>query len=121
MSAICTLSNIITSLPLDGLTAVQGFCFNLTHMERITLTFNISQTQKMDYDEASNLRKDISMRLDEALKEVRAGKWTGGMHTKDHIEIFLLVNDYDKALPVIQSTLNNHWLFPNMKIQRNSK
>jgi hypothetical protein len=58
-------------------------------MERITLSFNIPQTQKMDYDEASDLRKDISTRLDAALKEAGVGKWTGGMHTKDHIEIFL--------------------------------
>ncbi len=87
-------------------------------MERITLTFSISQTQKMDYDEASNLRKDISMRLDEALKEAGAGKWTGGMHTKDHIEIFVMVKDYNQALSVIQSSLKVHWLFPHMKIKR---
>ena len=74
-------------------------------MERITLSFNIPQTQKLDYDEASDLRKDISTRLDAVLKEAGAGKWTGGMHTKDHIEIFVMVNDYKKALPVIQSTL----------------
>jgi hypothetical protein len=89
-------------------------------MERITLSFNISQTQKMDYDEASALRKDISMRLDVALKEAGTGKWTGGMHTKDHIEVFVNVNDYDKARPVIKSTLKDHWVFPYMKIQRNS-
>ena len=90
-------------------------------MERITLSFNISQSQKMDYNEASSIRKDISARLDEALKEVGAGKWTGGMHTKDHIEIFVMVNDYEKALPVIQSTLKDHWLFPYMKIKRNNE
>jgi hypothetical protein len=89
-------------------------------MERIILAFNISQTQKMDYDEASSLRKDISTILDAALKEAGAGKWTGGMHTKDHIEIFLMVKDYEKALPVIQSTLGGHWLYPYMKIKRDT-
>jgi hypothetical protein len=89
-------------------------------MERITLTFDISQTQKMDYHEASDLRKDISMRLDVALKEAGAGKWSGGMHTKDHIEIFVMVDGYEKALPVIQSTLKDHLLFRCMKIQRDT-
>ena len=88
-------------------------------MERITLSFDIEKSQ-IDYDGASDLRHDISMRLDKALKSANSGKWVWGTYTKDYLEIFVIVDDYQQALPVIQDTLKDHWLLPLMKITRRS-
>ncbi len=88
-------------------------------MERITLSFDISKSQ-IDYDGASDLRQDISMRLDKALNSANSGKWVGGSYTNEYMEIFVKVDDYQQALSVIQTTLKDHWLLPLMKITRRS-
>ena len=88
-------------------------------MERITLSFDISKSH-IDYDGASDLRQDISTRLDKALKSANSGKWVGGSYTNEYMEIFVKVDDYQQALPVIQATLKDHWLLPLMKITRRS-
>ena len=88
-------------------------------VERITLSFDISKSH-INYDGASDLRHDISTRLDQALKSATAGKWVGGSNTKEYMEIFVKVDDYQQALSVIQTTLQDHWLLPLMKITRRS-
>ncbi len=88
-------------------------------MERITLSFDISQSH-IDYGGASDLRQDISTRLDKALQSTNSGKWVGGSYTWEYLEIFVKVDDYQQALPVIQATLKDHWLLPLMKITRRS-
>ena len=86
-------------------------------MERITLSFDISKSH-IDYDGASDLRYDISTRLDKALRSANSGKWVGRSYTKDIIEIFVKVNDSQEAIPIIQDTLKDHWLLPLMEITR---
>ena len=86
-------------------------------MERITLSFDISKSN-LDYDGASDLRHDISSRLDQALRSANSGKWVGGSYTKDIIEIFIKVNDSQEAFPIIQATFKDHWLLPLMEITR---
>ena len=88
-------------------------------MERITLSFDISESH-INYDGASDLRQDISTRLDKALKSANSGKWVGGSYTKDYMEIFIKIDDYQQALSVIQATLKDHWLLPLMEITRRS-
>ena len=88
-------------------------------MERITLSFDIEKSH-MNYEGASDLRDDISTRLNKALKSANFGKWVGGSYTKEYIEIFFKVVDYQQALSVIQTTLKDHWLLPLMKITRRS-
>ena len=88
-------------------------------MERITLSFDIEKSH-MNYEGASDLRDDISTRLNKALKSANSGKWVGGSYTKEYIEIFFKVVDYQQALSVIQTTLKDHWLLPLMKITRRS-
>ena len=88
-------------------------------MERITLSFDIEKSH-MNYEGASDLRDDISTRLNKALKSANSGKWVGGSYTNEYMEIFVKVDDYQQALPVIQATLKDHWLLPLMKITRRS-
>jgi hypothetical protein len=88
-------------------------------MERITLSFDIEKSH-MNYEGASDLRDDISTRVNKALKSANSGKWVGGSYTKEYIEIFFKVVDYQQALSVIQTTLKDHWLLPLMKITRRS-
>jgi hypothetical protein len=88
-------------------------------VERITLSFDIEKSH-IDYDGASNLRQDISMHLDKALKSANSGKWVGGSYKNQYMEIFVKVDDYQQALPVIQTTLKDHWLLPLMEITRRS-
>jgi hypothetical protein len=88
-------------------------------MERITLSFNIAD-RKLGYDEADTFRRQLASVLDAALQPAQAGKWVGGMHTKDAIEIFLMVDDYDRALPLIESALKDHLLYSSMKVTRRS-
>jgi hypothetical protein len=86
-------------------------------MERLTVSFDISES-RIDYIKASEIRKEVSSRLDTALRASGAGKWAGGSYTKDMIEIFLMVNDHEQTLPVIQSALKDHWLLPLMKVKQ---
>jgi hypothetical protein len=86
-------------------------------MERIRLSFDISESS-LDYIQASEIRRKIATRLDNALKCCKIGKGAGGAYNKDIIEIFLMVNNHDEALTVIQTELQEHWLFPLMKITR---
>ena len=88
-------------------------------MERITLSFDISQSH-IDYVGVSDLRNDISTRLDEALQSADYGKLAGGSYTNEYLEIFVVVGDYQKALSIIQTALKDHWLLPLMRITRRS-
>ncbi len=86
-------------------------------MEKITLSFYTSSL-KMTYMEAAGHRKSIALPLDKALRDTNTGKWLGGSYTKNVIEIFLTVNDYDQALPIIKSVLKTNRLAPYMRITR---
>ena len=85
----------------------------------MSMSSDISKSH-IDYDGASDLRQDISTRLDKALKSANSGKWVGGSYTNEYMEIFVKVDDYQQALPVIQAMLEDHWLLPLMKIIRRS-
>ena len=87
-------------------------------MEKITLTFDIPQSKEINGDQISELRKDMALRLDEDLREAGVGKWCGGLQSLGKIQIFLMIDGCREALPVIKETLNDHWLFPSMKIRR---
>ena len=84
-------------------------------MKQITLAFDISP-KHLGYDEAADLRREISEQLDKALKDAGIGKWKGGTCKFDSMEIFLAVADPDKAVEIIQYALADHWTFPMMKI-----
>ena len=89
-------------------------------MEKVSLSFNISPL-KMTYMDAADHRKSIALLLDKALRDTDTGKWVGGSYTKNIIEIFLTLNDYDRALPIIKSVLKTHRLAPYMRITRQPK
>jgi hypothetical protein len=86
-------------------------------MERVKLTFYVASL-KMSYKDAADKRKDLALLLDENLRNTNTGKWIGGSYTKNTIEIFLAVNDYDKAFLVINSILKNYPLLPYMRIEQ---
>lgn len=86
-------------------------------MEQIILSFDIKD-QKLSYDEAADLRKDISESLDKALREGEAGKWTGGTYNLHSIEIFIRTDKPGKTVPIIERVLDGHWLRPFMVIVR---
>lgn len=88
-------------------------------MERITLSFDTSES-RLGLDVASDLRQDISWRLDEALKSAECGQWVGGSSTNEYMEIFIKVDNHEKALSVIRDVLKDHWLLPLMRITRRS-
>jgi hypothetical protein len=89
-------------------------------MEKITLAFNVSQFPDIGYKECATLRENMSTLLDKELKQAAVGKWIGGLHTKDTIQVFLAVSDYEQAVLIIQSTLKDHWMLPLMEIERQS-
>ena len=86
-------------------------------MEQIILSFDIS-CKKFGYDEAADLRRDISHLLDKALRDAEVGKWAGGTCGLSTMEIFIRSYNPDEAIPVIESTIDGHWLRPLMEIKR---
>ena len=88
-------------------------------MEQVILSFDIS-CKKFGYDEAADLRRDISQRLDKALRDAEIGKWAGGACGLDTMEIFIRSDKPDEVVPIIESTLAGHWLLPLMKIKNES-
>ena len=85
------------------------------------ITFDLSETEKMDNSKVSNLRKDISVKLEKAFQRGNIGKRTGALHSHDIIQVFFRVKDYQQALIIIKSTLGGHYLFPFMKVQDHSR
>ena len=85
-------------------------------MEQIILSFDLS-CQELGYDQAASLRKDISQRLNKALRDDGAGKWTGGACGLDNMEIFIQTQTTEKAVSVIEATLSGHWLCELMEIK----
>ena len=85
-------------------------------MGQIILSFDIS-CEKLGYDDAGDLRREISKRLDKSLRDAEVGKWAGGTCGLDTMEIFIRTDKPDKAIPIIKSTLAEHRLLPLMKIQ----
>ncbi len=85
-------------------------------MKQIILSFDIS-CEKLGYEDAGDLRRDISKLLDKALRDADLGKWAGGSCGLDTMEIFIRTDNPDTAIPIIKSTLAGHWLLPLMKIQ----
>ena len=86
-------------------------------MEQIILSFDIS-CEKLGYDEAGDLRRDISKRLDKALRDAGVGKWTGGVCGLDTMEIFIRTDKPDTAIPIVKAMLAEHRLWPLMEIKR---
>ncbi len=85
-------------------------------MKQIILSFDIS-CEKLGYDEAGDLRRDISKLLDKALRDAEIGKWAGGSCGLDTMGIFIRTDKPDEAIPIIKSTLAGHKLLPVMKIK----
>jgi hypothetical protein len=88
-------------------------------MEQIILSFDIS-CEKIGYDDAGDLRRDISKRLDIALRNAEIGKWAGGACGLDTMEIFIRTDKPDAAILIIKSTLAGHRLLPLMEIKHGS-
>ncbi len=88
-------------------------------MEQIILSFDIS-CEKLGYEDAGDLRREISKLLDKALRDAEIGKWAGGSCGLDTIEIFVRTDKPDTAIPIIKSTLAGHRLLPLMKIKHPS-
>ena len=85
-------------------------------MEQITLSFDIS-CQKLGYDEAADLRRNISKRIGKALRDAEMGKWAGGACGLDTIDIFIRTDQPEDAVTLIKKTLEGHWLQPLMEIK----
>ena len=89
-------------------------------MEQITLSFDIS-CQQLGYDEAADLRRDISKRLGKALRDAGIGKWVGGACGLDTMDIFIRTEKPEEAIPLIEKTLGGHWLLPLMTFNRQTE
>ncbi|MBC8391669.1 MAG: hypothetical protein H8E17_03750 [Deltaproteobacteria bacterium] len=85
-------------------------------MEQLILSFDIS-CEKLGYDEAGDLRRDISKLLDKALRDAEIGKWAGGTCGLDTMEIFIRTDNPETAVSIIETTLVGHRLLPLMKIK----
>ena len=88
-------------------------------MKQIILSFDIS-CEKLGYEDAGDLRRDISQELDKALRYAEIGKWAGGSCGLDTMEIFIRTDKPDTAISIIKSTLAGHKLLPVMKIKHPS-
>ena len=88
-------------------------------MKQIILSFDIS-CEKLGYEDAGDLRRDISQELDKALRYAEIGKWAGGSCGLDTMDIFIRTDKPDEAIPIINSTLAGHKLLPVMKIKHPS-
>jgi len=87
-------------------------------LECIVISFDIS-SKNLDDNEATYLRRDISYKIGTALRDAGIGKSSGGNCNRlNTIEIFILTDNPDEAIPIIESTLNDHWLQPYMQIRR---
>ena len=86
-------------------------------MEQIVISFDIS-CEKLGYDGAAELRREISQRLDKVLRDAEIGKWAGGACGLDTMEIFIRTDKPDTVIPIIKSTLAGHRLQPLMEIKR---
>ena len=85
-------------------------------MKQIILSFDIS-CEKLGYEDAGDLRREMSKLLDKALRDAEAGKWAGGSCGLDTMEIFVRTDNPDTAIPIIKSTLAGHRLLSLMKIK----
>lgn len=88
-------------------------------MKQIVLSFEISH-EKLGYEDAANLRNELSQELDNALKHAGVGKWVGGTCDLNYIDIFIRTDNPDAAISVIESTFANNPLFPYRKIKQKS-
>lgn len=68
--------------------------------------------------ETTDLREEISIKLDSALRQAGMGKWIGGRGSQGMIRILLQVKGYEPALHLIEAALAGHWLLNRMKISR---
>ena len=89
--------------------------FMFAAMEQI-ISFDMS-CEKLGYDEAVDLRRDISKRLDKALRDSEIGKWAGGTCGLDTMEIFIRTDKPEEAITLIKKTLEGHRLLPLLKIK----
>jgi hypothetical protein len=87
------------------------------HMEQIILSFDI-KGQRISYDEASALRKEISDSVDKALRDAGAGKWTGGSYNLHSIEIFIRTGKPEDAVQIVERVMDGHRLRDCMAIVR---
>lgn len=86
-------------------------------MEQIIISSDIS-CEKLGFDDASDLRKEISEKLDKALKDAEVGEWSGGACGLETMEIFIRSENPDAVIMVFKSTLANNPLLPYMKIKQ---
>ena len=89
----------------------------ISPMEQIILSFDI-KGQRISYDEASVLRKEISESVEKALRDAGAGKWVGGSYNMHSIEIFIRTGKPEDAVRVINRIMDGHRLRNCMAIVR---
>ena len=86
-------------------------------MAQIILSFDI-YSEKLGLKDAADLRRELSQKLDKALKDAKVGKCTSGSSGLYIMEIFIRSNHPDAAISVIKSSLANNPLLPYMKIKQ---
>ena len=89
--------------------------FMFAAMEQIILSFDMS-CEKLGYDEAGDQRRDISKRLDKALRDAEIGKWAGGTCGLDTMEIFIRTDKPEEAITLIKKMLEGHRCFHCLKL-----
>lgn len=88
-------------------------------MEKITLSLDVS-SKKLRWDEAANLRREISQELDKALRDAEIGKWVDGCSGIDIMTICIQTDKSDTAILAIKSTLAEYQFFPPAEIHNGS-
>ena len=73
---------------------------------------------KLSYDEASDLREEISEKINKALRDGGIGKWTGGTYNLYSIEIFIRTDKPDEAIRIIERVMHGYRLRDCMEIIR---
>ena len=88
------------------------------YMEHVILNFDISKDRSLNLFEICEIREEISLKLDKALRQAGMGKWIGGRGSLGMIKILLQVKGYEPARHLIKSKLEDHWLFQYLKISQ---
>ena len=88
-------------------------------MEEIILSLDVS-SKKLRWDEAANLRREISREIDKALRDAEIGKWVDGYSGLDIMTICIQTDKPDTAIPTIKSTLAEYQFFSPAEINHGS-
>ena len=85
-------------------------------MARLTIKIDLRDHKEIAGYQVLRLREDLSIRLEDALKHTKIGRWIDDLQTTENIEIILEVTDYVKALGILDTTFRDHHIYSLIKV-----